>query len=123
MGGLTDIRGRFDRRRWWRGSGQRQIAIAGGLRITGHGAEDVGPVGGSHRRADLGRRPAERRFAARGEQQHLIAHVEVGQRVCDHQHHAAGVGKIAQHRHHLAVQRRVQTRCRLVQNEQGRAGQ
>ena len=40
-----------------------------------------------------------------------------------HQHDAAGVGQIAQHRHHLTIQCRVQTRGRLVEDQQRGAGQ
>ena len=100
-----------------------EVTLVGRVGIAGDRAEDVGPVGGAHRRADLVGRPAERGLAAGRQQQHLIAHVEVGQRVRDHQHHAAGVGQLAQHRHHLPVQRRVQARGRLVEDQQRRTGQ
>ena len=40
-----------------------------------------------------------------------------------HQHHAAGVGELAQHQHHLAVQRRIQAGGRLVEEQQRRLGQ
>ena len=116
--GLTEVGWRLDRRRRRRGPGLRQIPIAGGLRITGDGAEDVGPVGCSHRRPDLGRRSAERGLATRREQQHLIAHIEVGQRMRHHQHDAAGVGEIPQHRHDLTIQRRVQTGRRFIEDQQ-----
>ncbi|WP_419691002.1 hypothetical protein, partial [Mycobacterium avium] len=46
--------------------------------------------------------------AAGGDQQDLVAHVQVGHRVGDHQYHPPGVGELAQHQHHLTVQRRVQ---------------
>ena len=100
--------------------GTRALAAVGVARDR---AEDVGPVGGAHRRADLAGRPAERGLAAGGQQQHLIADVEVGQRVGDHEHHAAGVGELAQHRHHLPVQRGVQAGGRLVEDQQRRPGQ
>ena len=41
----------------------------------------------------------------------------------DHQHHTAGVGELAQHQHHLTVQRRVETGGRLVEQQQRRLGQ
>lgn len=41
----------------------------------------------------------------------------------DHQHHTTRVGKLAQHHHHLAVQRGVQTGGRFVQDQQRRAGE
>ena len=40
-----------------------------------------------------------------------------------HDHHPAGVGQLAQHHHDLVVQRRIQTRCRLVEDQQRRPGQ
>ena len=70
--------------------------------------------------ADLSGRAQVRRLAAGRHQQHLIADVEIGQGVGDHQHHAAGVGELPQHGHHLQVQRGVQTRGRLVEDQQRR---
>ena len=86
-------------------------------------SEDVGPVGGAHRGADLARRPAERGLAAGGQQQHLIAHIQIGQRVGHNDDDTAGVGELAQHGHHLPVQRRVQPRGGFVEDQQRRAGQ
>jgi hypothetical protein len=43
--------------------------------------------------------------------------------VGDHQHHAAGVGELAQHQHDLTVQRGVQTRRRLIEQQQRRLGE
>ena len=40
-----------------------------------------------------------------------------------HEHHATGVGQLAQHRHDLVVQRRVQARGRLVEDQQRRPGE
>ena len=68
-------------------------------------------------------RPAERGLAARRQQQHLIADVEVGEGVGDHQHHATGVGQLPQHRHDLPVQRGVQAGGGLVEDQQRRPGQ
>ncbi len=39
------------------------------------------------------------------------------------EHHAAGVGQLAQHQHHLPVQRRVQPGGRFVQDQQRRSGE
>ena len=83
-------------------------ALGGAVGVTGHMGEDVGPVRRAHRRADLAGRAVERGLTARGQQQHLIADVKIGQRVGDDEHHAAGIGELAQHRHHLAIQRGVQ---------------
>ena len=74
-------------------------------------------------RPDLVGRAVERGLAAGGEQQHLVADVEIGQRVGDDEDDAAGVGELAQHRHDLAVQRGVQARGRFVEDQQRRAGQ
>ena len=41
----------------------------------------------------------------------------------DHDHHAAGVGQLPQHHHDLVVQRRIQARGRLVEDQQGRPGE
>ena len=41
----------------------------------------------------------------------------------DHQHHAPGIGQLAQHGHHLTVQRRIQPRGRFVEDQQRRSGQ
>ena len=41
----------------------------------------------------------------------------------DDQHHTTGVGQLAQHHHHLAVQRRVQPGGRLVEDQQRRSGE
>ena len=100
-----------------------QVALVRAGRVAGDAGEDVRPVGGTHRRADLAGRTVERGHAARGQQQHLVADVEVGQRVGDDEHDAAGVGELAQHRHHLAVQRGVQAGGRFVEDQQRRAGQ
>jgi len=78
--------------------------VAGGGWIAGDRAEDVGPVGGPQFGPDLVGLAVERGLAAGGQQQHLVADIEIGQRVGDDEHHAAGVGQLAQHRHHLAVQ-------------------
>ena len=100
-----------------------QEAAVGLVGVGAHLGEDVGPVGGSHGLADLAGRAQERRLAAGRHQQHLIADVEVGQRVRDHQHHATGVGQLPQHRHDLQVQRGVQARGRLVEDQQRRPGE
>ena len=100
-----------------------QEAAIGLVGVGAHLGEDVGPVGGAHRRADLIGRTQERGLAAGRQQQHLIADVEIGHRVRHHQDNAAGVGELAQHHHHLPVQRRVQTRGRLVENQQRRPGE
>jgi hypothetical protein len=94
------------------------------LGISAHLDEDVGPVGGPHRAADLTGRPAERRLTAGGQQEDLVAHVEMGQRVRhDDDDDAACIGQPTQQRHRLAVQRRVQPRGRFVQDQQRRAGE
>ena len=96
------------------------------IRRIGIGAdlgEDVGPVRRAHGPADPAGRPAERRLSTGSQQQHLIADVQVRQRVCHHHDHAAGIGELAQHRHHLAVQRGIQPRRGLVEDQQRRAGQ
>ena len=85
--------------------------------------EDVGPVGAAHRRPDLRGRVGEGGLAARRQQQQLVAHAHVGQRMRDDDDHPAGVGEPAQHRHHLPVQRRVEPRGRFVEDQQRRAGQ
>ena len=100
-----------------------QEPAVGFLGIGAHLAEDLGPVGGAHRITDLVRWAGVRRLAARGDQEQLVAGVEVGQHVRHHDHHAAGVGQLAQHRHDLVVQRRIQTRRRLVEDQQGRPGE
>ena len=43
--------------------------------------------------------------------------------MCHHHDHAAGIGELAQHRHHLAVQRGIQARGGLVEDQQRRTGQ
>ena len=100
-----------------------QVALRGRVGITGDGGEDVGPVRGAHRRADLVGRSVERGLAARREQQHLVAHVQIGEGVRDDQDDAAGVGELTQHRHDLPVERGVQPGGRLVEDQQRRAGQ
>ena len=40
-----------------------------------------------------------------------------------HDHHAAGVGQLAQHHHDLVVQRGIQARRRLVEDQQRRPGE
>ena len=101
----------------------RQKRLVRSVRVGADPGEDVGPVGGSHCRPDLAGRVGECGLAAGSQQQHLVAHVDVGQRVRHHKHHPAGVGEPAQHRHHLTVQRWVQARGRLVEDQQRRAGQ
>ena len=85
------------------------------VRIGAHVGENIRPVSGSQRFTHLAGWPVEGGLATGGNQQDLVAHVQVGHRVRDHQHHAARVGELAQHQHHLAVQRRVQTGGGLVE--------
>ncbi len=85
------------------------------VRVRTHVGENVRPVSGSQRFTHLAGWPVEGGLATGGDQQDLVAHVQVGHRVRDHQHNAARVGELAQHQHHLAVQRRVQTGGRLVE--------
>ena len=59
--------------------------------------EDVRPVGGAHRRASGWAAP--RTPSLPGASSAAIAHVEVGERMRDHQHHAIGVGELPQHGH------------------------
>ncbi len=93
-------------------------AAIGFVRVGADLGEDLGPVGGTHRVADLLGRAAVGRLAAGGHQQHLVADVQVGQRVRHHQHHTTGIGQLAQHRHDLQVERGVQAGRGLVEDQQ-----
>jgi hypothetical protein len=84
-----------------------QEALIGGIGIVTHIGENVRPVASSHRGLDLIGWAVERCLAAGRQEQDIVTEIEVGQRVCDHHHHAAGVGELAQHHHDLTVQRGV----------------
>ncbi len=69
--------------------------------------EQIGPVRGAHDRTDVGWRPAVGDLAPGGQEHYLVAGIQMGEAMSHHQHDAPGVGESAQHRHDLAVQRRV----------------
>ena len=121
---LSQRRRAGGRRRPARGRGMAgQIRAMRAVGIGADAGEDVGPVGAAHHRPDLRGRVGEGGLAAGGQQQDLVAHPDVGQRVRDDDDHPAGVGEPAQHRHHLTVQRRVEARRRFIEDQQRRAGQ
>ena len=89
-----------------------------GVRLIGDVREDLRPVGGPHLPLDLSGRAAEGRLAAGRQEQHLVAHGQIGQRVGDHEDHTPGVGEPAEGGHHLAVECGVETGGRFVEDEQ-----
>jgi hypothetical protein len=91
--------------------------------VGAHLGEDLGPVGGSHRVANVVRRTAIGRLTPRRHQQQLVADIQVGQHVRHHDHHTARVGQLTQHRHDLVVQCGIQARGRLVEDQQRRPGE
>ncbi len=85
-----------------------QKCAMGRIGIGVDSKENIGPVGGAHDAGDVTGRPTIGGLAAGGQDQHLVAHVEVGQAVGHQDHHPARVGELSQPRHDLAVQRWVQ---------------
>ena len=80
--------------------GRRCVRAAAGQKVAvgrfGVGAdsgEQIGPVGAAQSGTDVVGWAAVGGLAAGGQKQHLIADVQVGQAVGDHQHDAPGVGE------------------------------
>ena len=100
-----------------------QEAAVGFVGVGAHLGEDLGPVGGAHRPTDLVGRAAVGRLAAGSHQQHLVADVQVGQQcvtTITTRPASANWRSIVMT---WLIQRRIQTRGRLVEDQQRRPGQ
>ena len=97
--------------------GSREMPAIGIVGMACHVGEYLGPIAVSHRGSHLVGAAAEGRLAAGCEQQHLIAHGEVRQRMRDNDDRAPRVGESTQRRHDLPVECRIEAGRRLIEDE------